>query len=122
MPSALLPPLLAAIEPIAAYVNRTPAGNKHADHCADLINATSDYVSAVAAENEAREAEPNWQAIAAQMVAHLAFPPPTNPVILRCQQHLAKPSMRNRAAPPLAQRMYLATANSHNLGFPDYLR
>lgn len=121
MPSALLPPLLAAIEPLAAYCARTPAGNRHADHVADLINAASEYVEATEAETKWRAQQPDWQGIAAQMAGALDFPPSASALILRCQQHLEKPSVQTRAAAPLAQRMYLATATSHNLGFPDYL-
>lgn len=120
MPSALLPPLLAAIEPIAAYCARTPSPNKHADQCEDFVNAASEYVDAVEAEELARAAQPNWRAIAAQMVAHLQFPPRTNPLILRIERHLAQPHLQARAAWPLAQRMTAAKINSHYLGTPDF--
>lgn len=122
MSSALLPALIAAIEPIAAYNARTPAPNKHADHCAALINAIGDFADAVENEGKARAAQPNWQAIALQMIAHLEFPPRTNPLILRIERHLAQPHLQARAAWPRAQRMMAAEIKSHHLGLPNYLK
>ena len=122
MPSALLPPLIAAIEPIAAYVNRTPAGNKHADHCEALVTTAIAFANEVDAEDKAREAQPNWRAIALRMVDVLDFPPSTDPFILRVQAHLDQPHMKARAAWPLAKRMIAAECCSHHLGLPDYLR
>ena len=122
MPSALLPPLIAAIEPIAAYVNRTPAGNKHADHCEALVTTAIAFANEVDADTKARAAQPNWRAIAAQMVAVLDFPPSTNPLVLRIEPQLAQPRLQARAAWPLAQRMLAAEIKSHHLGLPDYLK
>jgi hypothetical protein len=122
MPSALLPSLVAAIEPIAAYVARTPPPNRHADHCADLIDAASEYVDAVAEEEKARAAQPNWQAIADQMIRVLELPPSPNLLILRIERHLRQPALKERAAWPLAQRMIAAECCSHHLGLPDSLR
>ena len=122
MPSALLPPLVAAIEPLAAYCARTPPGNRHADQVEALITTASEYVEAVAAETEARAAQPDWRAIAAQMVAYLEFPPCTNPLVLRVQRHLDSPAMKHRAALTQVQRLYLPQITSHHLGLPDYLK
>lgn len=119
MPSALLPPLIAAIEPIAAYVNRTPTGNKHADHCEALVTAAIGFADAVEAEDKARALQPDWRAIAAQMVAYLEFPPSQHPLALRVQRQLAQPHLLARAAQPLAYRMLAASVNSHHLGTPD---
>ena len=122
MSSALLPPLIAAIEPIAAYNARTPSPNKHADHCAALINAIGDFADAVEDEEKSRAAQPNWRAIVGQMVACLEFPPSTNPLVLRIERHLAQPHLQARAAWPRAQRMIAAEIKSHHLGLPDYLK
>jgi hypothetical protein len=113
--------LLAAVAPIAAYVARTPAPNKHADRCAVLVDAVADYVDEVADADAARAAAPDWQALTYRMVAALDFPPSTNPLVLRCRVLLDSPHLQARAALPLAQRMYLAQINSHHLGLPDQL-
>ena len=118
MPSALLLPLLAAIEPIAAYVNRTPAGNKHADHCADLINAVSEYAETAEAAADTRAASPDWEAITEQVVTALNFAPSAHPVLLRARRFVDSPAMKERAALSVAQRLYLATITSHHLGIP----
>ena len=122
MPSALLPPLIAAIEPLSAYCARTPPGNRHADQVEALIATASDYVDAVEAETDARAAQPDWRIIAARRVAALDFPPTTNPFILRAQGHLGQPHLQARAAWPLAQRMLATECCSHHLGLPNYLK
>lgn len=113
--------LLAAVEPIAAYVERTPPPNRHADKCAALVDAVADYVEEVEEAEATRAAEPNWKALTYQMVGALDFPPSTNPLILRCQGLLDTPRLKARAALPLAQRMYLAQLTSHHLGPPNDL-
>ena len=113
--------LLAAVQPIAAYVERTPPPNKHADRCAALVDAVADYVEEVEEAEAARQAEPNWKALTYQMVAALEFPPCTHPLVLRCRQFLDSPSMQRRAALAPAQRLYLAQITSHHLGQPDHL-
>ena len=115
-------PLLAAIEPIAAYCARTPAPNTHADRCAALVNAAADYVEAVEQVETVRTEAPDWRAIALRMAACLdtsAYPP--SPLAARVGALLATPALRRRAALPLAQRMYLAQINSHYLGTPSTL-
>lgn len=111
--------LLAAVEPIAAYVARTPAGNAHADKCALLVDAVADYVDEAAAADFEPPA-PDWEAIASQLAGLL---PPTAPTALmsRCRAFLDSPAMQARAALPLAQRMALAEITSHHLGTPDTL-
>jgi hypothetical protein len=121
MPSTLLPPLLAAIEPIAAYVNRTPAGNKHADHCADLINAAADYADAVEAEEQARAEATDWQQVADCLLARMVPPTAPSPLLARISAHLRHLRLQARALKPLAERMLQATITSHHLGLPDYL-
>jgi len=113
--------LLAAVEPIAAYVARTPPPNKHADRCAVLVDAVADYVDAVEQAAEARAAEPDWRALAYRMVFALDFPPSTHPLLVCCRRFLDSPRLKARAALPLAQRLYLAQLTSHYLGLPDYL-
>ncbi|MDO7851379.1 hypothetical protein [Hymenobacter convexus] len=113
--------LLAAVEPIAAYVARTPAPNRHADRCAVLVDAVADYVEEVEAAETVRAAEPDWKALTYRMVAALDFPSPTHPLILRCRALLDSPRLQARAALPLAQRMLAATVTSHHLGTPDHL-
>ena len=114
--------LLAAVEPIAAYVARTPPSNQHADRCATLVDAVADYVEAVEMEAEACAAEPDWKTIALRIMDALDFSPPTNRLLLRCQRLLDRPHLKKRAAQPLAPRLYLAQFTSHHLGLPDYLK
>ena len=119
---AALAAVVTAIEPIAAYVNRTPAGNKHADNCAALINSVSDLADTVEAAAAQRAQEPHWRRIAERAISRIAVPGyQPSALILRCQRFLDSPSMQRRATLPLAQRMYLAQINSHHLGLPDYL-
>lgn len=118
MPSALLPALLAAIEPIAAYCARTPAPNRHADYCAELINTISEYAEVAEAAADAQAAAPDWEAITERVITALNFPAPAWPVILRARRLLDSPAMKTRAALSVAQRLYLATITSHHLGIP----
>ena len=115
MLSALLPPLEAAIAPLAAYCARTPAPNRHADHVAAFIDAAADYVAAVEAAEATRARQPDWQAITVQMVACLEFEPSTNPLVLRVTRQLAQPHLLARAAWPLAKQILAATITSHQL-------
>lgn len=113
--------LLAAVEPIAAYLARTPPPNKHADKCAALVDAVADYVEGVAQAEERRAGEPDWQALAYRMVQRIEPTAPPSPLVVRCRAFLASPAMQARAALPLVDRMRLATVTSHRLGIPDYL-
>ncbi|SFP79332.1 hypothetical protein [Hymenobacter arizonensis] len=112
--------LLAAVEPIAAYVNRTPSPNKHADRCAALVDAVADYVEDVEQAEEARAAQPDWEALAYRMIQYVQ-PTPFTPLMQRNWAFLTGPCAEARAALPLAQRMALASITSHHLGRPAYL-
>lgn len=113
--------LHAAIVPLAAYVARTPAGNRHADAVAAAVDAVADYVEDSEAADATRAAEPDWKALAYRMAERLPDPPGYQPapLLLRCRALLDSPRAKARAALPLAQRMALAQINSHHLGTPD---
>ena len=114
--------LLAAVKPIAAYVARTPAPNKHADKCAALVDAVADYVEEVELTQADRAAEPDWQALVYQMLRYVEPTTPPTPLMLRCQALLDSPANKTCATLPLAQRILLATTNSLDLGLPDHLQ
>ena len=117
MPSpALTTALLAAIEPLAAYVARTPPGNAHADKVAAALEAVADYVDATAAADFTPPA-PDWEHITDRIMAHFESELPPTPLMVRTAAHLARLSAR--AAWPLAQRMAAARITSHHLGTPD---
>jgi hypothetical protein len=112
-------PLLAAIEPMAAYCARTPAPNAHADRLAALVNAAADYVEAV----EASRVGPDWAAVADCLLARCPLPVSANPSPWSAfaAAQLARPDFQLRRAQPLARRMALASLTSHHLGLPDSL-
>lgn len=109
--------LRAAIIPIAAYCARTPAPNAHADRCATLVNAAADYVEAV----EATPTGPDWAAVAYFLLTRCAVPAsaPASPWAVFAAAQLARMAFQARRALPLAQRMALASLNSHYLDSPD---
>lgn len=108
--------LLAAVQPLAAYVARAPAANAHADRCAALVDAVADYAEEVEAEN-ATPPGPDWQHILDRVMAYLEPEKPPTPLMVRTRAHLD--SLQTRAALPLAQRMAQARISSHHLGIPD---
>ena len=117
MPSpATTATLLAAIEPLAAYVARTPAGNAHADRCAALVDAVADYVDAVDAEAWTAPA-PDWEHVTARILAHWEMDTPITQLMARTRAHLDL--LHARAAQPLAPRMSAARLTSHHLGTPS---
>ena len=113
--------LRAAIEPLAAYVARTPAGNRHADAVATAVDAVADYVEEAEREAHRRQLQPDWQAVAMRMAERVEPTAPPSALVLRCRALLNSPRLLARAALPLAQRMALAQINSHHLGTPDTL-
>lgn len=110
--------LRSAIEPLAAYVARTPAGNRHADTVAAAVDAVADYVEEVEAENEVPPG-PDWEHIAHRFLAYLEPEKPPTPAMIRARRQLDY--LAARAARPLAERMALASLNSHYLGCPATL-
>ena len=108
--------LLAAVEPVAAYVARTPAGNAHADRCAALVNAVADYVELASAPPVA--AGPDWERVTARIMAHWDMDTPITPLMARTRAHLDL--LHARAARPLVERMSQARITSHHLGTPDF--
>lgn len=111
--------LLAAIEPLAAYVARTPSGNAHADKVATAVDAVADYVEGVEAAAYQHAQEPDWQALAYQLAAAVTLPPePPCPLIARCRALLSSPRALRTAALPLAHRQALAAVTSYDL--PPY--
>ena len=118
MPSpALTAALLAAIEPLAAYVARTPAGNAHADRCAALVDAVADYVDAVDAEAWSAPA-PDWAHVTARILVRWDLDTPITPRMARTRAHLDL--LHGRVARPLVERMSQARICSHHLGTPDF--
>ena len=111
-------PLLAAIEPLAAYVARTPAGNAHADRVAAAVDAVADYVEETEAEN-ATPPGPDWQHIVDRILAYLTPEQPLTPLMARTRAHLDQPHLKARAARPLVERMAAERICSHHLGTPD---
>ena len=119
MPSpALTAALLAAIEPLAAYVARTPAGNAHADKVAAAVDRVADYVEAAEAEAFTAPA-PDWQAITGRIMAYFEPEQPRTALMLRTRAHLDL--LHARAVRPLTERMAAARISSHHLGTPDTL-
>ena len=117
MPSpALTAALRAAIEPLAAYVARTPPGNAHADKVAAVVDRVADYVEA--AEAEAFPAPgPDWQAITGRIMAYFEPEQPRTALMARTRAHLDL--LHARAAGTLLERMSQARITSHHLGTPD---
>lgn len=113
--------LHAAVVPLAAYVARTPAGNRHADQVAAAVDAVADYVEEAEREEHHRHGQPNWQALVYRLAAHIEPTAPPSALVVRCRALLDSPRLQARAARPLAQRMALAQLNSHYLGPPDTL-
>ena len=107
--------LLAAVEPLAAYVARTPAGNAHADRCAALVNAVADYVEQATPEPPAPG--PDWQHVTERIMSYLTPEKPPTPLMVRTRAHLD--TLTARAAGPLVGRMSQARICSHHLGTPD---
>ena len=109
--------LLAAVEPVAAYVARTPAGNAHADKVAAVVDAVANYVEA--AEAEAFKAPaPDWEAITGRIMAYFEPEQPRTALMARTRAHLDL--LHARAARPLIERMSQARICSHHLGTPDF--
>lgn len=111
--------LFTAVEPVAAYCQRTARPNRHADQLDQLLTAVADFGAAADQLATQTDAGPDWQAIAMRM---LPLVPPAAPTALqvRCRALLARPDMQARAALPLAQRMALGAITSHHLGCPDF--
>ena len=110
--------LLAAIEPAAAYLERTARPNRHADQLEELVNAALDFGEAA----DQRLSGPDWESIALRMARYLEPTAPPSPIVARTRAHLDQPHLLARAALPLARRMALAAITSHHLSIPDYLR
>ena len=116
MPSpALTAVLLAAIEPLAAYVARTPAGNAHADKVAAAVNAVADYMEQAA--QPPPPPGPDWEHVTARILVHWDMDTPITPLMARTRAHLDR--LHERAARPLVERMSQARITSHHLGTPD---
>lgn len=119
MPSApTTAALLAAVQPLAAYVARTPPGNAHADKVAAAVDAVADYVEEAEAEN-ATPPGPDWQHIVDRILAYMTPEKPPTPLMARTRAHLD--TLKARAALPLTQRMTQARICSHHLGTPETL-
>lgn len=115
MPSpATTTALLAAVEPIAAYVARTPPGNAHADKCAALVDAVADYVEEAAT---VAKPGPDWEHITARILAHWDMERPDSPLMARTRAHLD--TLKARAAGTLLERLVQSRYTSHHLGTPD---
>ena len=113
MPSpALTAALLAAIEPLAAYVARTPPGNAHADKVAAAVNAVADYM-----EQAVPPPGPDWEHVTARILVHWDMDTPVTPLMARTRAHIDR--LHARAARPLVERMSQARITSHHLGTPD---
>ena len=104
--------LLAAIEPLAAYVARTPAGNTHADKVAAAVNAVADYM-----EQAVPPPGPDWEHVTTRIPAHWDMDTPVTPLMARTRAHIDR--LHARAARPLVERMSQARITSHHLGTPD---
>ena len=117
MPSArTTAALLAAIHPLAAYLDRTPAGNAHADRIAAAVDTVADYVEETEAEN-AVPPGPDWQHILDRLMVYMEPEKPPTALMIRTRNHLD--TLQARAALPLAQRVSQARICSHYLGIPD---
>ena len=110
--------LFTAVEPVAAYCQRTARPNRHADQLDQLLSAVADFGAAADQAVALAEAGPDWEAIAMRLAPLLPPVAPT-PLEIRCRAFLDSPAMKARAALPLAQRMALASITSHHLGTPD---
>lgn len=114
--------LFAAVEPVAAYCERTARPNRHADELDHLINAVADFGAAADAALTPPEAGPDWQAVAYRLLPYLPLPPYVpSPLELRCRALLDSPRARRVAALPPEQRAALQALTSYDLPLPDSL-
>lgn len=107
--------LLAAIAPVAAYLERNTGQHAHALALETLLDKVADLGEAA----DARFGGPDWEAIALRMARYIEPTALPSPVAARTRAHLD--TLKARAAKPLAERMQLARYCSHHLGTPDTL-
>lgn len=114
--------LFAAVGPVAAYCQRTPRPNRHADHLDHLIAAVADF--GTAADEAVTAAHGSARLAAALAAATERYTPPPDdpdPLVVRINRHLAYfDAHRARHVSPATQALAL-TITSHHLGIPASL-